>query len=133
MSKRYVPGGSPSLASEDLAEPIVLPEVGPKFSARLVNVGGGGAGLVLDRSESAANERARLFWLRINLTPQIPAPIAVTARMVHTHLDSAQNLYAGMAFDFGFNPSHRQFVVEQICGYVTALQQRQTGGRARTA
>lgn len=125
--------GSTSLAREDLDEPLVLPEVGPKFSARLVNIGGGGAGIVLDRNESVANDRARLFWLRINLMPQIPAPIAVTARIVHTHLDSAQNLYAGMAFDFGFNPSHRQFVIEQICGYVTMLQQRQAGARAKTA
>ncbi len=33
-----------------------------------------------------------------------PAANAVTARVAHTHIDSAQNLYAGMAFDFSHNP-----------------------------
>jgi hypothetical protein len=41
---------------------------------------------------------------------------------VHTHLDSAQNLYAGAAFDFAFNPGHRDFVVEQVARYVDRIQ-----------
>lgn len=103
----------------------VLPEVGPKFPAHLVNVGGGGAGLVVERSVAGALERCRLFWLRIDLTPHIPAPIAMTARLAHTHVDSTQNIYCGLAFDFAFNPSHRQFVVDQVCRYVGALQRHQ--------
>jgi hypothetical protein len=114
-------GRSPMKADE----PMVLPEVGPKFVAQLVNVGGGGAGLMIDRRDAAAVDRSRLFWLRINLTPHIPAPIAMTARLAHTHIDSTQNIYAGLAFDFIFNPSHRQFVVDQVCRYVGALQRQQ--------
>ncbi|MEX2218393.1 MAG: flagellar brake domain-containing protein [Phycisphaerales bacterium] len=103
-------------------EPLLLPEVGPMFTARLMNLGGGGVGLIIDPRESGAADRARLLWLRIDLTPRIPAPIAMTARPVHTHLDSAQNLYYGLAFEWSFHPAHREFVVEQIGRYVSALQ-----------
>jgi hypothetical protein len=111
--------------SEEGAEPIVLPEVGPRFNARLMNLGGGGAGLLIDRSDSAALERSRFLWLRINLAPQIPLPIGVTGRLVHTHIDSGQNLYGGIAFDWSFNAGHRDFVIDQIADYLAMLQHRQ--------
>lgn len=110
---------------------LVLPEVGPKFAARLVNLGGGGAGLLIRREDSGALERARLFWLRIDLTPNIPAPIAMTARLAHTRFDSEQNIHAGLAFDFSFHPSHKSFVVDQIARYVGLLQRRQMADAAR--
>lgn len=115
----------------DADEPFILPEVGPKFHARLMNIGGGGAGLILDRADSAAADRTRLYWLRVNLTPQIPAPIAMTARLVHTHIDSTQNVYAGMAFEWSFHQAHRDFVVDQICRYVRALQASQARSALR--
>lgn len=102
-------------------EPALLPEVGPGFTASLVNIGGGGAGLVVDRQDAAALECVRTLWIRVDLRPEIPAPIAMTARCVHTHIDSAQNTYAGLAFDFGFNPGHREFVVSQISRYVQSI------------
>lgn len=116
-------------------ESLLLPEVGPRFIGRLVNLGGGGAGLMLDRTESsaAAAGRARLFWLRVNLMPTIPAPIAMTARLVHTHMDSSQNLYAGMAFEWAFNAGHKDFVVSQITRYVGQLQKQQQSAVAKAA
>jgi len=101
---------------------LLLPEVGPPFSARLLNIGGGGVGLMISREEASAAERSRLIWVRVDLTPHIRAPLAITARVVHTHLDSGQNLYAGSAFDFAFNPGHREFVVEQVVRYVSRVQ-----------
>ncbi|MBL9031520.1 MAG: hypothetical protein JNM80_07405 [Phycisphaerae bacterium] len=106
-------------------EPLVLPEVGPKLTATLLNLGGGGAGLLFTRHDSGSIERSRLFWLRLNLTPHVPAPLAVTARMAHTHLDSTQQLYGGMAFEWSFHPAHREFVVEQVRRYARALQSAQ--------
>lgn len=103
------------------ADPLVLPEVGPPFRAKLVNIGGGGAGLVIERGENGATDRSRALWLRINLMPHIPAPIAVTAKIAHTHIDSGQNLYLGLAFDFAHNLVHKDFVVGQISRYVVAL------------
>lgn len=104
-------------------ESILLPEVGPPFSARLMNIGGGGVGLMIGRDEAAAADKARLIWMRVDLRPQIVAPLALTARIVHTHLDSAQNLYCGAAFEFAFNVPHREFVVSQVTRYVSMVQQ----------
>jgi hypothetical protein len=50
----------------------------------------------------------------------------MTVRIAHTHLDSGQNLYLGGAFDFAFHASHREFIVEQVTGYVNRLVQRGT-------
>jgi len=112
----------PGARGEEGADSILLPEVGPPFSARLMNLGGGGLGLVIERGDAAAAERSRLVWVRMNLMPHIPSPLGMTAKIVHTHLDSAQNLYAGVAFEFGYNPSHRDFVVDQITRYVNTVQ-----------
>jgi hypothetical protein len=101
---------------------ILLPEVGPPFTAQLMNIGGGGLGLMIGKNEAVAAERSRLIWMRLNLTPHIAAPIAITGRVVHTHLDSAQNLYAGVAFEFAFNPAHKDFVISQVTRYVNQVQ-----------
>jgi hypothetical protein len=123
----------PAAATGSTAEPVVLPEVGPKFSGHLMNIGGGGAGLLIAPSDAPGIDCARYFWLRVDLRPEIPAPLAITARLAHTHIDSAQNLYAGMAFEWSFNASHREFVVEQIRRYVTAAQKSQSSARQRAA
>lgn len=104
------------------AQEILLPEVGPPFYSTLVNIGGGGVGLMVDPLETRSLESGPYFWLRLNLLPQIPAPLGVTARLVHTHIDSSQRTYAGFAFDFRFNPSHERFVVDQLCRYVAQVQ-----------
>jgi hypothetical protein len=118
-------GGQQTSRPSNQDEPLLLPEVGPKFQARLMNLGGGGVGLIIDPKEAAAAERARLLWLRIDLTPTIPAPLAMTARPVHLHLDSTQSLYAGLSFEWAFHPAHREFIVEQIGRYVESLQRAQ--------
>ena len=107
--------GSPGTSSEPSSE---LPDVGPKFSAQLANIGGGGVGLRIPASSASLINSAHLFWLRIDLRPVVPLPLSVTARRAHTHIDSTQNVYAGMAFEFQLNPSHKAFVVEQIARYV---------------
>jgi hypothetical protein len=99
----------------------LLPEVGPKFTGKLLNIGGGGVGIIFDRNEASAADRCRLIWLRVDLRPVIPAPIAMTARLVHKHIDSEQNLITGAAFDFSVNAAHREFVVDQIVRYVNAV------------
>lgn len=109
----------------DPDEPLTLPEVGPKFNAKLINVSGGGIGLMIDRDEASAVDRTKLFWIRVDLRPHVPAPVGMTTRLAHTHMDSTQHVYAGLAFEFDFNPTHRAFVVDQICRYVTMLQREQ--------
>lgn len=104
-------------------EQLALPEVGPPFEATLANLGGGGIGLVIPPCNLGALRHHRLYWIRISLPPEIPVPLAVTAKLVHTHMDSSHNTYAGMAFEFSHHKGHQEFVVEQLCRYVD-LQQR---------
>lgn len=103
---------------------LVLPEVGPNFPARLMNLGGGGVGLLIERADQSAAERSRLLWIRVDLRPGIALPIAMTARVVHVHHNSEGQLYFGAAFEFAFHESHRDFVVSQITRYVDGLAHR---------
>jgi c-di-GMP-binding flagellar brake protein YcgR len=115
------------------ADREMLAGVGPSFQANLLNISGGGVGLVVAREDMASLESSRSFWLRVDLRPQIPAPIGITTRLAHHRIDSSQNIYAGLAFDFDHNPPHRRFVVDQITRYVAALQQQQIDAARETS
>jgi hypothetical protein len=97
-----------------------LPQVGPTFHANLLNLSGGGLGLLLPAGDSPFN-RGKFFWLSIDLRPDLPEPLCVTARLAHTHLDSHQQTYAGLAFDFTFHPEHQAFITELLARYVERL------------
>ncbi|MCZ6836941.1 MAG: hypothetical protein O7G85_14285 [Planctomycetota bacterium] len=101
----------------------VMPEVGPRFNASLVNIGGGGVGLNIDPEDGYNLSRHKLFWIRITLSPELEHPICLTGKVVHTHMESNLSTYAGVSFDFSFNPDHQRFVSDQICKYI-AVQQR---------
>lgn len=115
-----------------LESPIVLmPEVAGAYQGQLVNVGGGGAGLVVPPASRPSFDSSGRYWLRMALGTEMPAPLAVTARCVHQHLDSSQNLHLGFAFDFSLHPEHRDFIVRQITGYVervTGMQRARQAG-----
>jgi c-di-GMP-binding flagellar brake protein YcgR len=102
----------------------IMPEVGPAFRATLLNIGGGGVGLRVHPDDGSSLSRHKLFWLRISLPPELSTPICASAKLVHTHLESTQDFYAGLAFDFSFNPGHQRFVADQIALYI-AKQQRE--------
>lgn len=110
---------------EAVDEHLTMPEVGPPFKATLANVGGGGIGIVVEPGDAQALTRHRIFWLSIALPPEITVPLAVTAKLVHTHIDSSQKTYCGLAFEFGHNRSHQKFIVDQIRRCVTIQQEAQ--------
>ncbi len=110
---------------ENVDEHLTMPEVGPPFKATLANIGGGGIGIVVEPGDAQALTRHRVFWLSIALPPEIAVPLAVTAKLVHTHIDSSQKTYCGLAFEFGHNRSHQKFIVDQIRRCVTIQQQAQ--------
>lgn len=103
----------------------VLPEVGPKFMAELANIGGGGVGIRVAAHHAPTLGRHKLFWLRFTLPPEMTTPVCATGKLTHSHMDSTQHTYGGLAFDFSFNPGHQEFVVEQICRYIAAQQREQ--------
>lgn len=107
----------------------LLPEVGPVFKAKLLNIGGGGVGLLVPRSETSGVNRSKLIWARFDLRPEMPAPLGVTARIVHTHLNHEQDVYAGVSFEFAFHTAYRPFVADLLVNYVQALQDRQRSVR----
>lgn len=93
---------------------LTLPDVGPSFKARLMNIGGGGIGLQVPKSEVASTGRSPLLWIRVDLRPSVAAPLGFTTRIAHTHIDHEQNIYLGLAFDFSFNAGHKEFVCRQL-------------------
>ncbi|MFO0833189.1 MAG: hypothetical protein U0637_15255 [Phycisphaerales bacterium] len=101
---------------------FALPDVGPMFHARLMNMGGGGLGLIVDKGEASLADKARMVWMRVDLRPTIAAPLAITGKFAHTHIDSTQSLYAGVGFEFAYNPAHREFVVEQVQKFLGRMQ-----------
>ncbi len=102
-------------------EDTLLPEVGPGFSASLLNVSGGGLGLLVEPDDAQALDRSHYLWMRVDLRPHVPAPIAMTGRIAHCHTDSTARVHAGVAFEFGFNAGHRDFVIDQVGRCVAAL------------
>ena len=111
------------------SEDSMLPTVGPKFTADLANLGGGGVGLVVGPEDSGVLGRHRVLWLRISLQPEIPMPVNATGKVVHTHIDSTQKTYVGIAFDFSFNPAHQKLVGDQILHYIEQKQELQRQAR----
>ena len=103
----------------------LLPTVGPGLKASLVNLGGGGLGVLVEASDASALSRHRMFWLRFTLGGVMPVPICATARVVHTHMDSSHRIYAGISFDFDFNPAHQRVVAEQIVQAINRLTSAQ--------
>lgn len=104
-----------------------LPIVGPKCEGVLMNVGGGGLGLMLEGAHAAALGSHHLFWVRLALPPYVGTPVAAMARLRHTHIDSAQRTYAGLQFEFPSGIEHQQFVIDQLCRYVALVQRDQMG------
>lgn len=102
--------GEPSAA----LEAALLPAVGPSSPGMLANIGGGGIGVRFEPTARVDLDTRNLYWMRLDLRPWIPAPLAVTARLAHVHTDSTQTLHAGFAFDFSHNPEHRAFIIEQV-------------------
>lgn len=109
----------------------VMPTVGPRFTATLMNLGGGGIGLRVESDSSQALGRHRVFWIRMPLTPELDVPVCATGKVVHTHIDSMHRTYAGVAFDFTFNNAHQQLVAEQISVYIARIQETQLEAKAR--
>jgi len=127
---RETESDNPPPLSADGLDGALMPEVGPKFTATLLNIGGGGVGLRVQPQDAQSLARHTVFWLRFGLQPELTTPICATGKLVHTSLDSTQHTYAGMAFDFSFNPVHQRFVVKQIIRFIAMQQRGRTDDRA---
>jgi hypothetical protein len=120
-------------APSDSPESILLPDVGPAFTAQLQNVSGGGLGLIVSHDQAVAMSRTAYTWMRINLTPHIPIPLAITGKRVHEHQDSNHNTVAGYAFDFTHHPAHQKFVTDLLTQYLERVQEAQQNRASRAS
>lgn len=100
------------------------PTVGPRFPATLMNIGGGGIGVRVGPGDAPVLAHHPVLWVRIVLGEIMPVPIVASVKVVHTHIDSAQMTYAGLAFDFSFNPRAQSTVTQQILLMIQAQQKR---------
>jgi len=106
-------------------ESAMLPEVGPPFPGKLINIGGGGAGMLVEQADAPGLRSHHHYWVQIELTPLVETPIGLVGRLAHTHIDSQQRVYAGFAFEFNHDQTHRKFVTDLLCKYVNDLQRQQ--------
>ena len=107
----------------------LMPTLGPEYSGRIVNLGGGGLGLAVGVEDAGVIGRHAMWWMRFELPPSVQTPIRAAARVAHRHMRSDRSLYCGMCFDFSVNPSHRHVVARQIMRAIAGLQQRQMAYR----
>lgn len=98
------------------------PKVGPEFPATLMNISGGGVGIRVEPTEAGHLNRWRVLWMEVDLGRDMPVPLCVTGKVVHIRLDASQRTYAGISFDFSYNPNHHRTVVEQVRLYVERVQ-----------
>ena len=75
--------------------------------------------------------RHRVFWIKVPLEPELSLPV-YDRKVVHTHIDSMQRTYAGVAFDFTFNHAHEKLIAEQIQHYIERIQESQREAHARS-
>lgn len=106
-----------------------MPNVGPGFKATLLNIGGGGVGLMVPRDQSRGVDRSKFIFTRLDLRPDLAAPLCTTGRIVHTHLNHEQDVYLGVSFEFAFHAEHRTFVSETLVKYVERLANQQFAAR----
>lgn len=121
-STSLAPTLAPSTPLSPEAADSLKPAVGPCIAARLLNLSGGGLGLTIAASDAPALERHAFIWARLHLAPQLPAPLAVTLRRLHSHLDSSGEVYLGACFDFAFHTAHQAFVASMLAQYTRGLQ-----------
>lgn len=108
---------------------LAKPELGQSMSTKMLNIGGGGVGLLIHSDEGSVLNKHHLFWMRLDLSPVVQLPLPLTARLAHTRVDSSGDVHCGFAFDFIRNRDYEPFVAEQVCRYVASLQKPESGRR----
>ncbi len=101
---------------------LASPSTGLTGHGELLNIGGGGACLRMPPSCGSLLDRPSYFLLTLDLTPSVPLPLPITAKLAHTRIDSSQSTQAGFSFDFSQNQGYEPFVSEVICRYIAGLQ-----------
>lgn len=108
---------------------LMKPDLGSSLNSTMLNIGGGGVGMLVSGADAGVLNQTGPFWMRLDLAPSVQVPLSLTARLAHTRVDSSGDIHAGFAFDFVRNREYEPFVAEQICRYVADLQKPQSGDK----
>lgn len=111
-------------ASNDAAgsSTLMMPDVGPEFPGQLLNIGGGGMGVIVSAEHASALHQSTLFWVQIPLGEGDPHPLVLSARLSHVRMDNMRDAHAGFAFEFSLDPGHEAYVGERILEYAGRRQ-----------
>jgi hypothetical protein len=104
--------------------PTRMPELGPHFTADLLDISGGGLAFGLSLTFDALFDEHEHYWMQLDL-PEVSAPLYVAGRVIRVHRDAARAyIQVGISFVFDHHPSHRQFIEQHICRYAAYEQRR---------
>ncbi|MEO0511855.1 MAG: PilZ domain-containing protein [Planctomycetota bacterium] len=108
---------------------LIQPDMGQEFEGTLLNIGGGGLGLLVPSQHAARLRQKSLIWINLDLGDGLPL-LLMTGRLSHVRLDSNGDLHSGVVFDFSMDPAHEAFIGERICAYAGSLQRRDSQNTA---
>lgn len=99
------------------------PEV-KAFSAALLNISGGGVGVIAPVEMREQLARTRYYVCRMTL-PVLGFPMMIPVCIVHREILEDGQTYLGMSFDFDDDRSDRERIVDEVCRFATHLQREQ--------
>jgi c-di-GMP-binding flagellar brake protein YcgR len=109
--------------SENIPKPH-FPQIADPFSARLIDLSGGGLCVSVARTLKTTLDEKPMLWLQLTL-PEAVEPYYAAARIAHTHIESALVMQLGLSFSFEHNPPHKRFMVDEMCRFANKLQRLQ--------
>jgi c-di-GMP-binding flagellar brake protein YcgR len=110
------------LAETPLHTGIEIPD-GPPFRAMMVNVSGGGLGVIAPQRVGTLIQHYGRYRCSVAL-PTHDEPLAVTVKHVHLHSNDDGTHYMGLAFKLA-DVAERHRVEDSICRFTTWLQRQQ--------
>lgn len=94
------------------------------FNAALLNISGGGAGVLAPPEMREQLSRTRYYTCRITL-PVLGFPMMIPICIVHREILEDGQTYLGLAFDFDDDRGDRDRIVDEVCRFATHLQRDQ--------
>jgi len=126
LTRLWTRADAPASSSTEPMIEHAMPEVGPRVTARLVNISGGGVGLSMTPESHSAIDRSAFTFVRLRLAPHVPAPLCMTVRRAHAKLESDGMIHVGCALDYTWSPDSQRFIAELFARYMSCVQ-----GKAR--
>jgi c-di-GMP-binding flagellar brake protein YcgR len=91
----------------------------------MVNISGGGMGLIVQKESLPSFRQSKMFACEINLTmDRDQLQFALRAQAMHSTVGRKGDVYVGMAFVFD-DPTHQRETVDKLVKYTAWVQREQ--------